>query len=39
MINVDEYKSVGIQWIAFYVNGDNVMYFDRFVVENVPKEI
>ena len=36
VINLDEYKSIGICWIALYVNGDNVgasniaKYFDSF---------
>ena len=28
-----------ISWIALYVNGDNVTYFDNFVIELIPKEI
>ena len=27
-MNLDEYKSVAIHWIALYVNGDNITYFD-----------
>ena len=38
MINVNECKSVGIQWIAFYVNGDNAMYFGSFAVEYFQKK-
>ena len=30
VINPDENKSIKIQWIALYVNGDNVTYFDSF---------
>ena len=26
--NLDEYKSIGTPWIALYVNGNNVTYFD-----------
>ena len=29
-INLDEYKSIGTHWIALYVNGNNVIYFDSF---------
>ena len=36
--NLDEYKLIGTLWIAFYVNGDNVTYFDSFGVECIPKE-
>ena len=39
VINLDEYKSIGTQWIASYVNAENVTYFDRVEVENIPKEI
>ena len=38
VINVDEYKSIGTHWIALYVNGDNVTFFDSFGVEHIPKE-
>ena len=33
VINLDEYKSIGTLWIAFYVNDNNVTYFDSFGVE------
>ena len=39
MINLDQYVSIGARWIAFYVNGENVTYFDSFRVEHIPKEI
>ena len=39
VINLDECKSIGTHWIAWYVNGNNVMYFDSFRVEHIPKEI
>ena len=39
VINLDEYKSIGTYWIAFYVNGDNVSYFHSFGVKFIPKEI
>ena len=39
IINPDECKLVGPHWIALYVNGDNVIYFDSVGVENIPKEI
>ena len=28
-----------IHWIVLYVNGDNIIYFDDFGVEHIPKEI
>ena len=37
--NPDEYESIRIHWIPFYLNGNNIMYFDSFGVENIPKEI
>ena len=39
VINLNEYKSIGIYWIALYVNDNNVTYFDSFGVEHIPKEI
>ena len=39
VVNLDEKKSIGTDWIALYVNGDNVTYFDSFRVEHIPKEI
>ena len=36
-INLGEYKSIGTHWIALYVNGNKVIYFDSFGVELVPK--
>ena len=37
VINLDEFKSIGIHWIALYVNAENVTYFDSFGVEHIPK--
>ena len=34
VINLDEFKSIGTHWMALYVNGNNVIYFDSFSVEN-----
>ena len=46
VINLDEYKSIGTYWIAFYVNNNNnnnndnnVTYFDSIGVEHIPKKI
>ena len=39
LINFDEYESIGTHWIALYVNGENVTYFDSFGVEHIRKEI
>ena len=39
VINPDEFKSVGTHWMALYVNGSNIIYFDSVGVEIIPKEI
>ena len=39
VINLDEFKSIGTHWTALYVNGNNIIYFDSFGVELIPKEI
>ena len=39
VVFLDEYKWTETNWIALYVNGDNVTYFDSFKVEHIPKEI
>ena len=39
VINLDEYESIGTHWIALYVNANNIVYFDSFRVEHIPKEI
>ena len=39
LINLDEYVDVGTHWIALYVKYNEVIYFDSFGVEHVPKDI
>ena len=39
VVNLDEFKPLGTHWIALYVNGNNIIYFDSSRVENIPKEI
>ena len=39
VINHDEFKSIGTNWIASYVNGNNIIYLDSYGVEPIPKEI
>ena len=31
--------SIGTNWIALYVNGENVTYFDGFGVEHITKKL
>ena len=38
IINLDGYESIGTHWIALYENAKNVIYFDSFGVEHIPKE-
>ena len=39
IINHDEYSDIGTHWVAFYIQNNNVTYFDSFSVENIPKKI
>ena len=39
VINLDEYESIGTDRKALYVNANNIVYFDSFEVEHIPKEI
>ena len=39
VINLDEYKSIRTHWIALHLNENNIIYFDSFGVEHIPKEI
>ena len=38
VINLDEFNSIGTHWIVLHVNGNKIIYFDRFGVEHVLKE-
>ena len=38
VINVDEYSDIGTHWITLYML-NNILYFDSFGVEHIPKEI
>ena len=38
-INLDEYENAGTHWIALFVKTNEVIYFDIFVIEHIPKEI
>ena len=39
VINLDEYFDIGTDWVASYVQNNDVTYFDSFGVEHIPKEI
>ena len=39
VINLYEYSGIGTHWIAFYVQNNDVTYFDSFGVEHIPEEI
>ena len=39
IINLDEYADVGTHWVALYVKNNEVIYFDSFGVEHIPKEV
>ena len=39
IVNLDEYTDVGTHWIALFCNKNNIIYFDSFGVEHIPKEI
>ena len=39
VINLDEYADVGTHWIVLYLKNNEVIYFDSFGAEYVPKEI
>ena len=34
LINLDEHKSIETRWMALYVNGNNIIYFDGFSKRN-----
>ena len=39
VINLDEYENTGTQWIALFIKTNEVIYFDSFGIEYIPKEI
>ena len=40
IINLDEYENTGMpHWIALFVKTNEVIYFDSFGIEHIPKEI
>ena len=39
VINLDKYKSIRTHRIALHVNSNNIIYFDKFGIEHIPKGI
>lgn len=39
VVNLDEFKSAGTDWIALYMNDNNVTYFDSLGIKYIPKKI
>ena len=39
VINLDHSKNTGTHWVVIFVKEDEVIYFDKFGVEYIPKEI
>ena len=39
VINLDEYENTVTHWIALFVKTNEVIYFDSFGIEHIPKEI
>ena len=37
-INIHGFKSLAVQWKALYINGNNIINFDSYGVEHIPKE-
>ena len=39
LINLDHSKNTGTHWVVIFVKYNEVIYFDSFGVEYIPKEI
>ena len=39
VINLDEYENTGTHWIALFIKTNEIIYFDSFGIEHIPKEI
>ena len=39
VINLDHSKNAGAHWVVIFVKSNEVIYFDSFSVEYIPKEI
>ena len=38
VINLDEYENTGTHWIALFIKTNEVIYFDSFGIEHIPKK-
>ena len=39
IINLEEYENTGTHWVSSFVKANEVIYFDSFGVEHMPKKI
>ena len=39
VINLDDYENTGTHWVSLFVKTNEVIYFDSFGIEHIPKEI
>ena len=39
VINLDRHSDIRTHWIAFWLDNNNITYFDSFGVEHIPKQI
>ena len=39
VIKLDEYSDIKADWVALYMQNNNITYFDSSGVEDIPKEI
>ena len=39
VINLDEYENTGTHWIALFIKTNEVIHFDSFGIEHIPKEV
>ena len=39
VITLDEHSDIGTHWVAWWLDNNDVTYFDSFGVEHTPKEI
>ena len=38
VITLDEYSDIRTHWVALYVSNNDVIYFDSFGIEHIPKK-